>query len=135
MRAVCLVILAGLLAGCGKAADKPAPVRGTVTLDTAPMPDGEVMLFPAGGPPTPFPVRDGRFAGELVPGAYRVSIFAFKTLPPRKRTDPPEADAGEAPDAPRRVNFLPARFNTECTLKVEVTAGGPNEFTFPTQSK
>ena len=64
-----------------------------------------------------------------------MSIFAFKTLPPRKRTEPQEVDAGEVVDTPRRANFLPARFNTECTLKVEVTATGPNEFTFPTQSK
>jgi hypothetical protein len=138
MRAV-LVLSAGLLAGCGgNPAPTPAPFRGAVTLDAAPLPDGEVMLFPPdGGPPAVFPVRDGRFEGELVPGAYRVSIFGFKTVPFRKPAGPKEDDAGDPPaaGAGRRVNVLPARFNTECRQTVEVTAGGPNEFTFPTESK
>ncbi|MBA4065634.1 MAG: hypothetical protein C0501_18345 [Isosphaera sp.] len=137
MRAA-LLVSAGLFAGCGTPAPTPVPVRGTVTLDEAPMPDGELMLFPPdGGPPAVFPVWDGRFEGELPPGTYRVSIFGFKTLPPPKRPGPKEDDAGDPlpAGAGRRVNVLPARFNTECKLTVEVTAAGPNDLTFPTESR
>lgn len=79
------VMLAALLFGCGKSAPPgPAPVRGAVTFQGRPVPNGMVVFTPdtdrgtAGKPVRADTGPDGTFrlGAGLPPGWYRVSLVA-----------------------------------------------------------
>jgi hypothetical protein len=119
-----------LAIGCGEPAAKPVPVEGTITFEGQPVADGEVYFKTAGLVPEVLPVRDGRFEGAVMPGTRRVEVYAYQVhAPPVKPADQAPAGAGDE-TAPGRVNVMPAKFNEGSTLTAEVTASGPNTFTF-----
>ncbi len=117
------------LTGCnGDAAAEPTyPVQGTVTLDGAPLDEGEIyFISPATGQVDILPIRNGRFQGEASAGTRNVQIMAY-----RETMQAPMP--GEDPE-PSLENYLPARYHAESILEAEVQPGGDNQFTFELES-
>jgi hypothetical protein len=126
----CLVV-GLLLAGCGQPAPTTAKVTGKVTLDGAPMPDGDVFFKGENSKNATFTIAGGAFSGDCEPGTYRVEIMAYKEATPMP--DP----TGYVPpsESSTKQNYIPAEFNTDSKMTAEVKAGGPNDFTFEVKSK
>jgi hypothetical protein len=116
----------GLL-GCGGNSgvplDETVPVQGKVQLDGQPLPDGEIIFSVDGKPPQIIPIKGGAYNGKAMVGDNRVELAVYKM----------EIDSMTNDE--QKVNTLPARFNTQTTLKAPVTEGGPNNFDFEAQSK
>jgi hypothetical protein len=119
-----LVVLSCTIAGCGPTGPKLYPVKGTVTWNGEPLPEGDIIFTPA----TPGDVEDagkvvgGKFAFEARPGAKKVKITANRSEGP---VDP---QMGLAP----RVQYIPPKYSSaeKTTLTAEVTETGKNEFEF-----
>jgi hypothetical protein len=139
--AICLAAIFSASPGCagsGDDLDREA-VSGTVMLDGEPLVGGAIQFFPAtnaggvavgGGSP----VENGRFsiAREygLVPGSYKVAINAAE----------PETAGAKTKGAARKGrvqvrDLIPARYNSETTLKAEIDKGGTSSLTFDLESK
>lgn len=114
--------------GCGSSTDKPktTAVKGIVTVDGKPMPEGEIYFVLSGQAPTTFPVKDGAFSGTGNVGKNAVEIRAYKTGP---------ALLGDPNKSPTKVNTIPARFSDLSKLTADVTEGGANDFKFEINSK
>jgi hypothetical protein len=125
-----LPVLLGVISGVCVGCDRPGPpvgmVRGTVTLDGTPLPDGQVTFFsiddtkpPAGGP-----ISDGRIAVEVPIGTVRVIVNSLHVVrPPRLPED--EGDARER---------VPPRYNSASELRLDVRPGD-NPVTFALVTK
>jgi hypothetical protein len=121
------------LSGCGKSGPPSTKVSGTVTLDGKALADGEVMFVQAAAGYTPdiLPVKDGKFEGTAKQGKVKVEFRAYRDVPPPTGADVTE----EAKATPNKVNYLPARYNTETTLTAEVTDSGLNPSQFDLKSQ
>jgi hypothetical protein len=130
-RMVFLIGVAALvLASCARG-PKPIPVTGTVRLGGRPLADGDIQFHGIdGSTPATAAVTHGRFALEMLPGDKRVEIRAYRGMPNPPRSEDPTL----APVDPR-VNYIPARYNADSTLKAEVTAQGPNTFEYTLELK
>jgi hypothetical protein len=121
---VCLS-LAGLLiglSGCGRGSPPPrAGVRGTVTLDGAPMAEGQIMFLDAAGEGAPafLDVKDGRFEGDVPLGKKKVRVLSFK----KGKLKTGEEDAVG-------VQVVHPHYNRNTKLTAEVSSSGvtPSEF-------
>src|SRR5262249_28505931 len=78
VRLACARALIVLAAGCSGPADPAAAkvaVKGTVTLNGKPMPEGEISFdLGRGQPPVVLPIKDGSFSGEVFGGKNRVEV-------------------------------------------------------------
>lgn len=89
-----LVITCLLLAGCGNEFDT-VDVRGIVTLDGAPLSQGEVVFMPEQGPPAKAAIQsDGSFVlgtynvnDGAVAGQHQVAVIARRGTPPTEGDD------------------------------------------------
>lgn len=104
--------------GCGQQS-KLHQVSGAVTVDGAPLEDGSISFTPLDGqgPTAGTTIRGGQYRIEMPPGKKRVTIEAYRDGA-AKRTD---SYPGMA-DRPAKVQFLPARYNSQSTLDADVTA-------------
>ncbi len=126
--AVCIgLALLGTNFGCG-GGDKPSSidVKGTVTLDAKPIPDGEISFMVTGQSPTVFPIKDGAYSGKALSGNNKVEVRAFKAGPPLS-TDPEKK--------PTQMNYLPDAYGPNSKLTADVKSGGSNDFKFELTSK
>jgi hypothetical protein len=120
-----LLLLALVTAlSCGGRRTTTQPVSGKVTFDGEALPSGILVLVPAdpGMSPDSGEIRDGVFAFEAKPGLKTVQIRASR-------------EAGKSPMGPVMREYLPARYNSNSTLKAEVKADGPSELDFTLTSK
>ena len=122
-----------IFSGCQQSTAKETyPVSGTVTLDGSPMSDGDVFFKDeASAKFASFPVSNGQFSGQSQAGTFKVEIMAYRDETPK--TDktgymPPEGGSS-------KVNYLPAKYNTNSTETAEVKESGTNEFKFEVTSK
>ncbi|WP_347244323.1 carboxypeptidase-like regulatory domain-containing protein [Thermogutta sp.] len=108
--------------GCGRGGPALGQVEGTVTLDGVPLPGARVIFSPVDGGRSSMAVTDGSGHYELefaagskgaVVGKHKVTISTF--------------EAGEKDDSGQLVGFVPervpAKYNTNTTLEVEVKRG------------
>jgi hypothetical protein len=126
-----LAFLLALLSGCGSSDGLPRQaVSGRVTLDGKPLEAGSITFDPvdpgkAGAVSAFGAVAGGSYsipaATGPTPGSYRVAIMASDAgdLPS------PDAPPGAPPRRPAKsaAPTIPAKFNTNSTLKAEVKAG------------
>ena len=128
------LILFGLVilgtSGCSGSSKKGPPpksaVKGTVTLDGKPVPEGEILFSVSGEVPVPLPIKDGSFSGEATVGKNAVSVSVYKAGKPTS-TDP---------KTPTKINIIPAKYNgPNTTLSADVAEGGANDFKFAVTSK
>jgi hypothetical protein len=136
----CLVFsrgpLLGLLAfcalgGCGDSL-KRQEITGAVTLRGVPIDDGVIQFAPVDGQST----GDGahivrgkyRIPAErgLLPGKYRVSIYAGDGRSGAGNASPDSPYAGLKPGQER----VPKEYNEKSDVVKEVTKDGPNQFDF-----
>jgi len=154
---ICLFAVGtGLLAtagGCGGGDPLPRePLSGTVSLDGRPLAKGTIRFLPVdqgnASTSTEATISSGAFEVPshvgLLPGAYQVTISAVeeaKGPAPAKvrrgRGYDPVGGTGVEESNPdvRMRETLPAKYNTNSTLKAEVTKGGKNVFDFPLTSR
>lgn len=118
-----------LLFGCDSSpavqeSEGTVPAGGTVTLDGQPLTQGEITFIdPEAQRPMSFvaEVRDGQFELRAPSGVVRVEIRAFEMV-------------GGDDDTPLTRELIPARYNDESELSVELTAEGPNLLSFELES-
>lgn len=120
----CLIVIG--MCGCGPAGTATAPISGQVTFDGAPLESGTVYLRRKDGEFFSVDIAAGKFAGQAMPGEYRVEISAI-----REETPSATALAMYGPDAPRRqMNYIPAKYNTDSTLTATIDANGSEDLSF-----
>lgn len=115
------LFLLTMLAGCGTGVEPRHPVSGSVSLDGAPIAEGEIYLIGDGAAPTILPIKAGAFAGETTAGAKRVQIYAYKDVPEHESPSMPGYTVPAT-----RVNTMPAQFNTQSQLKANIAPNQPN---------
>ena len=125
-----LILALFALNGCGPDVETEYPVKGTVTLDGAPLADGEVYFRDeAAAKGSTMKVQNGQFEGKSEAGTYTVQVVSL-------REEAAKADAtGYVPDGPIKVNIIPAQYNTNSKMTAEVKTSGPNEYKFEVTSK
>lgn len=138
------VILCCLLPGCGSAPGiERAPVSGVVTFDGKPIEKGMIVLIPTGGtkgPSTGAEIKDGAFqipvASGPVPGPYMVEVTASRVVGRIEVQGVAGVQGGlsGAGTADRLEMYIPAKYNTQTTLKYTVEPG-ENVETFALVSK
>ena len=110
--------------GCSSESERIA-VSGEVSMDGAPVPNGEITFAPADGSiqQATAPIVEGQYAMDerfgAVPGSYRVMIRGFREIPATGPGNP------YAPDAVPTEQYIPARYNERTTLTAEVSADQP----------
>lgn len=109
---------------------------GLVTFDGDPVEEGVIAFVPAEGttgPATGGEIRAGRYQlkddqGPIV-GNHKVEILAHRKTGEMIPAIPPATG-----DLEKTEQYIPAKFNTQTTLRAEVSAG-ENEFDFELQSE
>ena len=142
-----VLLLATLLLGCGPGNPLGRrAISGSVSLDGAPLDQGSIEFAPKetrGGVGTGAMLLNGQYSiptlKGLPPGKYIVRISSAEpreesslkrpTGPPGSGTSGPAGPAAFDMTGIKR-NRIPARYNAESQLVVEVTEEGENKFDF-----
>ncbi|MCI0380688.1 MAG: hypothetical protein L0215_24145 [Gemmataceae bacterium] len=120
----------------GCSSDNRCEVSGTVTLNGKNMDQGAIMFVSVaekGGNQVSALINNGNYKipreGGLQPGKYRVAISSpdGKTPDPVAAPDAPPGPTGNFSSKER----VPAKYNTESQIEIEVKQGEPNKFDFP----
>jgi hypothetical protein len=141
-RAWCWALMAAVavaIAGCGRAATDRRSVSGEVTLDGKPVDGGNIQIDPLDAKQTSATgalIQVGRYSiprqTGLAPGKYRVRIYwADRKV---KADSVPGAPGSAGPPGPMSVaplkELIPAKYNTESELTIEVLPNDANKFDF-----
>jgi hypothetical protein len=132
--AVALASSISLFVGCGKSGHERATVYGRVLFDGKPMPTGTVRFVPTGDtktPPAAAQIVDGAYRVETrggVPvGKHKIEIEAFRPISAqsaaaaemeRMKAAHPHLDF-----PPTREQYVPARYNEQTELTIEIPPG------------
>lgn len=123
--------LCGLGAGCGESdgLGPYIPISGTVKLGGEPLKSGDIVFSPLQvGRGVQGTIVDGAFSIPKSrgpsPGPYRVEIHSIQ--PTGKKV----FDRGEGEMIEQTKNMVPAAYNANSKLQVEVEQSGENTFTF-----
>ena len=113
------VMLAFAAAGCAPETSH-GTVRGTVTLDAAPLANGLIRFVPADGqsPTAEAMITDGKFSAQVPLGAKRVSISAAKLVGKRRVYETPDSPSIDVIE-----ELLPPRYNVRSEITLTVTPG------------
>jgi hypothetical protein len=123
--ALLFALLISLVAvGCGD--DGFTEVSGSVTLDGAPLPEGEILFIAPDNSSSPSAgkITDGRFTARASYGAKKVQINATRDTG-RKEMD----------GWPIRESIIPAQYNTKTGLTAEVQRQGRNVFAYDLKTR
>lgn len=103
------------LAGCGSSGPATYEVSGSVSFDGEPVAKGEILFRAADGAQATAAgkIADGKYTLRTTPGRKRVEIIATRTITA-------ETPAASGEPAVRAQMFIPAQYNTQSTLSVEV---------------
>jgi hypothetical protein len=123
-RCTSLLVLAGLLAGCGAKGPQRVAVSGTVTFDGQPVNDGQVVFTPqADGMTAAGPIVAGRYniATERGPSPGLNNVRITANRPTGRKV---QAGGYAASQAPQDVmeQYIPAKYNDSSELSVEFEA-------------
>lgn len=115
-------LLAALANGCAPR-DEKSTVAGTVTLDGTVLKTGQIRFVPLDGssPSAGAVIVDGRYTVETTPGEKTIEISSPKEGRARQMYD----DAPEASNL--RGDLVPARYNAQTELTLEVRLGSQNQ--------
>lgn len=116
--------------GCGGSGNDYQAVSGVVTFQGKPIQEGAIQFFTLGDQPVVCGgamIRDGAYElprdHGLPPGAYLVRISWPERIPiPEEEQDPMNPF--------RTRELIPAKFNTESQLKIDVRSDQPAQFNF-----
>ncbi len=134
--------------GCGGVTYKLAPVSGHVTMDSRPLANASISFYPNGA--SEFPASTGRtddggnFKLETfdrgasrdgaVIGESRV-VISINAQNAGKKIDPARKQLMGRPTSSETGDLVPARYNTETTLKFTVPTEGSDQANFALTSK
>lgn len=126
-----LLIVVALAMGCSKESGKGS-VRGQVTLDGQPLAAGIIRFVPANGKSATADaqISEGKFSAQVPTGVKKVEITAPKVVGKRRAyqtADSPTIDVIE--------ELLPARYNVQSELTLDVMAGEQEPPPFELKSK
>lgn len=123
-----LFFLTSVLAGCGGNPDGPTlvSVSGKITLNGAPLPEGDVIFRAADGKGHAYAgkIKDGSYSIETEAGKKKVEIKSMRDVPGKTTEDNP----GEVVSV--REQIVPTKYNSESTLEITVTEGGSDSTDF-----
>lgn len=121
-----LAICCTVLLGCSSSDRVTA--TGKIAFGGEPVEAGAIIFRPVDGGGTPHGalITAGRYAIECQPGRHRVEIRGTRPMK-ESRTPTTMPRLGTAAI---REDYIPAAFNSESTLEVEVKAGSSNVFDF-----
>jgi hypothetical protein len=131
-RAACVGgILLSLLVAAGCAPPTTAEVSGTVKIDGQLVKRGSISFYPLDGnsPTAGGTITDGHYSVMVPITTMQVRITAPKVVGRKKLYDTPDS-----PEKDILVDSLPARYNTESELTLEVKPG-KNHKDFELQSQ
>ncbi|MCC6493005.1 MAG: hypothetical protein IT424_08285 [Pirellulales bacterium] len=112
MLCICFVL------GCAEPTE--GLVSGRVTVDGAAPASGSIAFFPADGRSgtAGAAIKDGQYAARVAPGVSKVEIRVSKVVGQKKLYDAPDS-----PVKPVLAELLPARYNDESELTIDVKLG------------
>jgi hypothetical protein len=121
--------------GCGRVGTDRCALTGSVTLAGKPIDGGNIQIEPLDVKQTSASgalIQQGRYAipreTGLAPGKYRVRIYCAETtdakIVPTITGGPQNAHVGPPKE------LIPAKYNAESQLTIEVRQGGGNTFDF-----
>jgi len=124
-----MILAAGCSAGNN---DGTTVVYGTVTYDGSPLESGKVILEPiqADGRPHAGSIHNGQFQLHATPGKKIVRITATRVEDPSKLSASMKRTMEVGGEGTVPVQFIPARYNRESDLTVEIDADGGNELSW-----
>ena len=138
------ILVVGALIGCGsRPADKfnRAAVEGQVTLDDAPLAEGDILFIPlAGGTMAGGKIKDGKYKlarheGPTV-GPNRVEIRSVQAT--GRIIESPVTPEGDGAPGDNKVmehkELVPKRYNNESELKFDVQPDAVNSANFKLES-
>ena len=115
--------------GCAPELPPPAPaanITGTITLDSKPIPTGEIHFGTPGVPPSVLQITNGTFAGAAPVGNNKVEVYIYVEGPKSEKYG----------GSPTKTNVAPEKYwGAQTTLEANVKAGGTDEFKFELTSK
>jgi hypothetical protein len=131
-RQSCIVALCTILVGltgCGTDGPELGSVSGVVTLSGTPVADAHVTFSPTGGRPSSATTdSSGRYVLEYS-ASHEGALIGNHAVRISTKRDAFSAEGEGAVDVPAREEVIPARYNTETELAVDVEAGS-NTFDF-----
>lgn len=118
--ALALAVCCVAFVGCGPK-DGLTPVKGTVTLDGAPIEKGTINFAPKGGPGTATgaPIVDGKYEARVSPGKMAVTIYAQKA----EKIENPTQEQIDRGITENIVDIIPAKYNRASTLEADIAEG------------
>jgi hypothetical protein len=126
------LLVVTIVAATGCSSESPqSTVRGTVTLDGAPLADGLInfVAIDQQSQTAEAKITDGRFEVAVPIGKKRVEIRAAKVVGKKKAYDTPDSPTVDIVE-----ELLPARYNSQSELRMTVTEGA-QEKAFELQSR
>ncbi len=119
-------------AGCGKDGPVKHTVTGAVELDGVPLTEGDLTFLPKDKNlhPEGARIKDGKYAVAIRPGTYTVKIIG-----PTKKVPLEPGESSAYGDKEKVVNTVPAHYNEETTLTVEIKDDTPKDFKLTTKKK
>jgi hypothetical protein len=124
------LLATAVLVGCSKESTK-GTVTGTVTIDGKPAASGALTFIPVDGmaPTAGGMIEEGKYSAEVPFGRSIVQIRVPKKVGERKLYNEADSDV-----MPIMVESLPAKYNTESEIEIDVTPG-INEHDFKVSTK
>lgn len=118
--ALALAVCCVAFAGCAPK-DGLVPIKGTITLDGAPIEKGTVNFAPKGGPGTAAggAIVNGKYEARVSPGKMAVTIYAQKA----EKIENPTQEQIERGITEITVDVVPAKYNRASTLEVDIVEG------------
>jgi hypothetical protein len=112
--------LAGVLLAAGCEEPTTGTVTGVITVDGAPAKNGSIAFFPMDGKASTAGagIVDGNYTAQVAFGQSKVEIRVPKVIGERKLYDAPNS-----PTKSIMAESLPARFNDETELTLDVKPG------------
>lgn len=128
------ILCTAFVMGCGGSSEGPElyPVSGTVTLDGEPITKGSILFKdPTGTNKSYFASIDaGAYSTEMEAGKRKVIITAS-----RESKDKMVMNAEGTGKEPAMEQYIPAKYNEQSTLEIDVSSGGENQFPFELENK
>jgi hypothetical protein len=118
--AVLILPLLVAIAGCGNSNSGRSQVHGTVTVNGTPPASGAIAFTPVDGaaPTSGGSIVDGKYSVDVPIGQSKVAIRVPRVVGQRKLYNTPDS-----PVQPTMEESLPAKFNDETELTLDVKPG------------
>ena len=129
----CILLLA--ISGCGNDSRRQQ-LEGTVKLDGEPLAEGSIMFIPqsgTSGPSAGGPIKEGRFSIESERGTFAGKFLVRVTATHKTGRKIRDPDSGVMID--EEVEIIPARYNRQSELTVDVQENEMKPFDFLLRSK